>query len=73
MQVAYCFVRPANVIEMLQAAYPVMTGIGRALQLLVFIVFRHEINRLLADMQKFVNLSIIKIVSEFTSGYCVVF
>lgn len=60
LQVAYMFLRAADIIEMAQTFYPVIAPLGRVVQILVLAVFRKDISSLLAEMQKFVNLSNIK-------------
>lgn len=55
------FFRTAEVIEMVQVLYPVIAALGRTLQLVVLAVFRKDVSRLVVDMQRFVNLSIIAI------------
>lgn len=50
LQVAFMFLRTADVIEIAQTFYTVITVLGRTLQLLVFTVFRMDINILLVSM-----------------------
>lgn len=64
------FLRADDVIDMAQSFYPVMSGLGRTPQLLTLALFRQDISRLLADMQKFVNLSKNVIAYVFSSCFC---
>lgn len=57
LQIAYMFLRAADVMEMAKTFYPVIAVLGRTLQLLVFAFYRKSISRLLGDVQKFVNQS----------------
>lgn len=57
LQIAYIFLRTADVTVVIQSFYHVIALVGRALQFVVLIVFRKHIIKLLADIQRFVNLS----------------
>lgn len=51
------FLRAADAKEVAQTLYSAVSILGRALQLIVFAVLRTDINKLIADIQTFVNLS----------------
>lgn len=51
------FLRTADVLEISQTFYPVITTLGCAVQLLVLVIYRKDINRLITDMQIIVNTS----------------
>lgn len=60
-QVAYMFLRAADILEIAEAFYPVILELGGSVQLLVLAIYRKDINRLLNDLQKFVKISNINI------------
>lgn len=60
------FIRTRDILEMAQVFYPVIIILGCALQLLVLVIRRKDINRLLADVQRFVNLR--NILAYFSRG-----
>lgn len=58
-QIFYLILRTADFLEMAQVFYPIVAIFGRTLQILVFAIHRKDILRLLDEMQKFANLSMI--------------
>lgn len=63
------FVRTANVIEMAQVFYPIISLLGHSLKLVIIAGFRKNVKKLLAEMQEIVNLSKIAIVYGFASWF----
>lgn len=51
------FLRAADILEVAEVFYPVIVLLGNAVQVLILAIHRRDINRLLAEMQKFVNNS----------------